>query len=138
MVANSRKITFKNFHDHYINIVECSYCGTKPTNVAKEQEIEDSKNEVEVICKSFANHESIKAIKVKNIEKNLIAGSSHLLRVSTCDIEQLVRNIDSEKYTGIDKIPPKLIKLPAKVLSKPLAIAISFHKVMFPDNANIE
>ena len=36
-------------------------------------------------------------------------------------------------------MPPKLIKLPAKVLSKPLAIAInnSFNKGMFPDNAKI-
>ena len=36
------------FIDHYINIVERS-CGTKPTNVAKEQEIEDNKKAVEVI-----------------------------------------------------------------------------------------
>ena len=44
-----------------INIVERS-CGTTPTKLAKEQEIEDNKK-VEVICKSFANYDSIKAIK---------------------------------------------------------------------------
>ena len=127
------------FIDHYINIVERS-CGTKPTNVAKEQEIEDNKKAVEVICKSFANHESIKAIKENNIAKNLTAGNSHLPKVSACDVEQLLRNIDSKKSTGIDKIPPKLIKLPAKVISKPLVIAInnSFNKGMFSDNAKIE
>ena len=125
------------FIDHYINIVE-RFCGTKPTNVAKEQEIEDNKKAVEVICKSFANHESIKAIKENNIAKNLTAGNSHLPKVSACDVEQLLRNADS-KSTGIDKIPPKLIKLSAKVLSKPFAIAInnSFNKVMFAGNAKI-
>ena len=45
-----------------MNSVE-RFCGTKPNNVAKEQEIEDNKKAVEVICKSFAKHESIKAIK---------------------------------------------------------------------------
>ena len=126
------------FNDHYINIVECS-CGNKSTNVAKEQEIEDNKNVVEVISKSFANHESIKAKKEKNIEKNLTAANNHLSRISTCEVEQLLRNIDSKKSTGIDKIPPKLMKLSAKVLRKPLAIAAnnSFNKPMFLGNAKI-
>ena len=98
-----------------------------------------TKKTVEVICKPFANHKSIKAIKGKKIAKNLTEGNSHLPKVSACDVEQLLRNIDSKKFTGIDKIPPKLIKLSAKVLSKPLAIAInnSFNKGMFPDNAKI-
>ena len=38
--------------------------------------------------------------------------------------------IDSKKFTGLDNIPPKLRKLPAKVFSKPLAFAFnkSFNK----------
>ena len=88
------------FNDRYINVVERS-CGSKPTNVSKEQEIEDNKKAVEVIYKSFANHESIKAIKENNIAKNLTAGKSHLPKVSACDIEQLLRN--RNKSTRIDK-----------------------------------
>ena len=70
--------------------------------------------------------------------KNLTTVNSHLPKVSACDVEQLLRNADS-KSTGIDKIPPKLIKLSAKVLSKPFAIAInnSFNKGMFAGNAKI-
>ena len=66
-------------------------------------------------------------------------GNNHLPKVSACDVEQLLRNIDSKKSTGTDKIPPKLTKLSAKVLSKPEAIAInnSFNKGIFPDNAEI-
>ena len=59
--------------------------------------------------------------------------------VSTCDAKKLSRNINSKKSTVMHKIPSKLIKLSAKVLSKPLAIAVnkSFNEVMFPDNAKI-
>ena len=46
----------------------------------------------------------------------LTAGSSHLPKVSAYDAEKILRNIDSKKSTGIDKIPPKLIKVSAKVL----------------------
>ena len=87
------------------------------------KEIEDNNKAREVISKSFANHDSIKAIKENNIEKNLTAGNSHLPKVSARDVEQLLKNTDGKKSTGIDKIPTKLIKLCAKVLSQPLAIA---------------
>ena len=63
-IVTEEKELVRMFNDHYINIVERS-CGIKPTNVAKEQEIEDNKKAVEVICKSFANHESVKALKKK-------------------------------------------------------------------------
>ena len=51
-LVTEEKELLRIFNDHYINIVERS-CRIKPTNVAKEQEIEDNK----VICKSFGNHE---------------------------------------------------------------------------------
>ena len=106
---------------------------TKPTNTAKEQEVEDNKKAVEIICKLFANHESIKAIK----------------KIAQQKISQLLRNIDSTKPAGIGKIPPKLITLSAKDLSKPLVIVLtnnsyltmiiskSHKKRMFLDNAKI-
>ena len=56
------------FMKHCINIVKRS-CGTKPTNLAKEQEIEDNKKAIEVTCRSFADHESIRAVKKNDIEK---------------------------------------------------------------------
>ena len=60
-IVTEEKEPVRIFNYHYVNIVERS-CGTKPTNVAKEQEMKDNKEVVEVICKSFANHESIKAL----------------------------------------------------------------------------
>ena len=80
-IVTEEKELVRIFNDHYINIAERS-CGIKPINLAKEQEIEDNKKAVEVICKSFPNHESIKAIKENNIENNLTTGNSHLPKVS--------------------------------------------------------
>ena len=75
-VVTEEKDLVRISNDYYINIVERS-CGTKPTNVAKEQEIENNKKAVEVICKSFANHESIKAIKENNSKKSHSEKQSH-------------------------------------------------------------
>ena len=75
----------------------------------------------------------VSKLQTKITPKNLTAGNSHLPKVSACDVEQLLRNIDSKKSTGIDKIPPKLIKLSAKAIS----INNSFNNGIFPDNAKI-
>ena len=84
------------FNDYYISIAERS-CRTKPTNIVKEPKIEDYKERVEAICKSFANHKSMKAIKKNNMEKKFTAGNSHFPKVSACDVKQLLRNIDMQK-----------------------------------------
>ena len=99
-IVTEEKEPVRIFNEHYIKIVERSF-GIKPTNAAKELEIEGNKKAVEVICQLFANNESIKAIKENNIAKNLTAGKSHLPKVSACDIEQLLRN--RNKSTRIDK-----------------------------------
>ena len=85
----------------------CS-CGTQPANLGKEQQFEDSKKAVEVICKSFGNHEFSKAIKKNNIETFFTAAKSYLPKVSARDVKQLLRYIDSKKSTGLDKITPKI------------------------------
>ena len=41
----------------------------KPNHLAKEKEVEDNTKEIEVICKSFPNHESIKAIRKITLSK---------------------------------------------------------------------
>ena len=74
----------------------------------------------------------ISPIKENNLEKDLPKGHSHLSKVSPGDVEQLLRNIDSKKSTGTDKIPPKLIKLSAKVLNRrPLQFMIVSTKKCF-------
>ena len=40
-------------------------------------------------------------------------------------IKTLLKNIDIKKATGVDRIPPKLVKLLANILSEPLTKTIS-------------
>ena len=55
------------------------------------------------------------------------------------EVQKCLKNIDTKKATGFDKIPPKLVKLSAEVLSTPLSIAInnSLKYGVFPDDAKI-
>ena len=48
-------------------------------------------------------------------------------------------NIDTKKATGFDKIPPKLVKISAAVLSTPFSIPINnnLKYVVFPDDAKM-
>ena len=89
-------------------------------------------------CKIFKNTFFTEHFRVTASE-NLTTGSSHIPTVSAYHVEKLLRNIVSKKSSGMDKIPPKLMKISAKVFSKLLAIEInnSFIKGMFPDNAKI-
>ena len=41
------------------------------------------------------------------------------------EVQKRLKNIDTEKATGFDKIPPKLVKLSAEILSTLLSIAIN-------------
>ena len=48
-------------------------------------------------------------------------------------------SLDTKKATGVDKIPPTLVKLAADVLATPLSLAInsSIEKGAFPDAATV-
>ena len=50
-----------------------------------------------------------------------------------------VKNIDTKKVTGFDKIPPTLVKLSAEILSTPLSIAMnnSLKYGVFPDDVKV-
>ena len=54
-------------------------------------------------------------------------------------ITTLLKNIDIKKATGVDRIPPKLVKLSANILSEPLTKTINDSLTMgiFPDAAKI-
>ena len=67
-IVTEEKELVRFFMEHCINIVKRS-CATKPTNLAKEQEIEDNKKAIKITCRLFADHESIKTIKENNIKE---------------------------------------------------------------------
>ena len=55
------------------------------------------------------------------------------------EVQKRLKNINTKKATGFDKIPPKLVKLSAEILSTPLSIAInnSLKYGVFPDDASV-
>ena len=55
------------------------------------------------------------------------------------EVQKRLKNIDTKKATGFDKMPTKLVKLSAEVLSTPLSIAInnSLKYGVFSDDAKI-
>ena len=59
--------------------------------------------------------------------------------MTTPEIIKLLKNIEDKKVVGTDKVPPKLVKLSATVLSQPLTDALnnSISKIIFPDNPKV-
>ena len=55
------------------------------------------------------------------------------------EVQKHLKNIDTKKATGFDKIPTKLVKLSAEILSTPLSIAVnnSLKYGVFLDDAKI-
>ena len=65
--------------------------------------------------------------------------SGNFLKILEVSFYKLPKNIDEKKATGTEKIPPKLAKISAEVLSQPLADAINndTFKGAFLDNAKL-
>ena len=140
MITDEKKLV-QLFNDHYINIVERS-CGFKPEKV--EFDIGSSnKNEVlSSILDKYRNHHSIvKILKNKNLQSSSISipSSSWGSKITTEEINTILKSLNSKKAPGIDKIPTKLVKLASDFLAEPLLIVInnSISASTFPNNAKI-
>ena len=129
------------FNDHCINIVE-RFCGFKPEKV--EFDIGSSnKNEVlSSILDKYRNHPSIvKILKNKYLQSSSISipSSSWGSKITTEEINTILKSLNSKKAPGIDKIPTKLVKLASDFLAEPLPITInnSISSSTVPNNAKI-
>ena len=101
------------FNKHYINIVEKS-SGIKPVNVAMMHNICDNDTAINVMIEAYKNHASVTKIK-ETIEKNTTKRSFEFDSVIKPYITTLLKNVDIKKATGVDRIPPKLMKLSANI-----------------------
>ena len=106
----------ESFNNHYINIVEQS-SGLKPAALG--QKGLGDKAEICSIIESYKNHPSIKQmsnkLKLLENEENFC-----FKMITTKYIKSFLQKVNTEKATGIDSIPPKLVKLAAEPLSQPL------------------
>ena len=107
----------------------------KITNQSK-----DDLSVIDEIIRTYQDHPSVKQI------KNVITTSNTPKPIyfsfeptNPVEVQKRLKNIDTKKATGFDKIPPKLVKLLAEILSTPISIAInnSLKYGVFPDDTKI-
>ena len=109
----------KTFNNHYINTVEIKsgFKHLKITNQSK-----DDLSVIDEIIRTYQDHPSVKqisnAITTSNTPKSI---SFSFESTNPVEIQKRLKNINTKKATGFDKITPKLVKLSAEVLSTPLS-----------------
>ena len=136
-IITEEKDLLETFNKHYINIVERS-SGIKPVDVAMMHNICDNDTAINVITETYKNHPSVTKIK-EIIEKNTTKRSFKFDSVTKSYLTTLLKNIDIKKATDVDRIPTKLVKLSANILSVSLTKTINDSLAMdiFPDTAKI-
>ena len=112
IISYEKQLT-KLFNSYYINIVEKS-SDTKTFGTNFEN---TSVQSVRDIVNSYKNHPSI--IKIKQVVNGSNVSNSERFSfkmVNESEIKDLLKNLDIKKASGIDTIPPKLIKFFQKTL----------------------
>ena len=95
---------------------------------------------IDEIIRTYQHHPSGKqissAIATSNTPKPIFFSFEP---TNPAEVQKRLKNINTKKATGFDKIPPKLVKLSVEILRTPLSIAInnSLKYGVFPDDANI-
>ena len=123
------------FNSHYISIVE-KKSGKKPSHFARDNNVSDTRQAIDLIVQSYLDHSSINRIKTTSKSQiSLSTSSSNACGTNPEEIYELLSALDIKKAVAFDMIPPKL----ASVLCQPLANAInkSFLKGIFPEDAKM-
>ena len=136
-IITSERELAKTFNEHYINIVEKS-SGIKPKDISQCDKNQNIHKTIREIVKSYENHPSILQIK-----QNICSSSFHVKEkfrfhfVNEIEIKKLIQGLNPKKATGIDTIPPKLIKVAVEFLTPLLTKSInsSIEHNIFPDLA---
>ena len=121
IISDEKQLT-KLFNSYYINIVEKG-SGTKTFETDFEN---SSVQSVRHIVNSYKNHPSI--IKIKQVVNGSDVSDSERFSAKTVnesEIKDFMKNLDRKKASGIDTIPPKLVKLSADSLTPLLTKAIN-------------
>ena len=140
MITDEKKLV-QLFNDHFINIVERS-CGFKPEKVEFDMGSSNKNEGLSSILDKYRNHPSIvKILKSRNLQSSSISipSSNWGSKITTKEINTVLKSLNSKKAPEIDKIPTKLVKLASDILAEPLPIAItnSISTSTFPNNAKI-
>ena len=113
----------KTFSNHYINTIEIN-SGFKSLKIKNQSK--DDFSIIDEIIHTYQDRSSEKqissVIKTSNTPKPI---SFTFESTNPVESQKRLKNINTKEATGFDKIPPKLVKISAEILSTPLSIAIS-------------
>ena len=133
------KILAEKLNNHYTNIVERS-CGIRPTKVnLVNNSLNENESIIDAITCHFRNHPSVIEIKSKFMFAQSNAKSSPR-HANQSQVAFLLKSFDTKKASGLDKVPPKLVKVASDILSVPLSQAVknSLINGIFQDAAKVE
>ena len=114
------KILAELFNNHYINIVEKT-SGLAPNCIGNPENPNLDKLTVLDIINKYKDHPSINKIKELGINKT----SFEFPETTTEDINKIIRKLNSNKATGPDRIPIKVIKASANIIDSHLTYIIN-------------
>ena len=124
-IITSEREFAKTFNEHYINIVGKG-SGKKQKDISQYDKNQNIHKTIREITKSCENYPSILQIK-----QNICSSSFHLKEkicfhfVKETEIKKLIQMLNPERATGIDTIPPKLIKVTLDFLTSLLTKSIN-------------
>ena len=109
--------------------------GTKPKGISPRDKNQNIQKTIREIVKSYENDPSILEI------KNICSSSFHVKEkicfhfVNEIEIKKLIQGLNSKKTTGIDTLPPKLLKVAVDFLTPLLTKSInsSIEHNIYPD-----
>ena len=131
-IERERKKVGEIFNTHFINIIENS-TGIKPETF----ECNNENDIIEEICNKYISHESI--IKIKEKMRHEQIDSFKIKEATYDEVYDIINKLKANVAPGYDKIPSKLIKLSAQMISEPLRNIInsSIKNESFPDLTKI-
>ena len=113
IVEDEQKLT-KEFNSYYINIAKIT-SGKPPIKLENNLDYINNSLITKQIIEKYKNHPSIKAIQdTSSVKKKKIEEAKVEL------INKILRNTNSRKATGPDKIPPKIVKMSANIIDSHL------------------
>ena len=99
----------ETFNKHYVNTVEIN-SGFKPFKITNQSK--DDFSVIDEIIRTYQDHPSVKqissAITTSNTPKPIFFSFEP---TNPVEVQKRLKNINTKKTTGFDKIPPKLVKL---------------------------
>ena len=133
IIEDEQKLT-KEFNSYYINIAKTT-SGKPPMKLENDLDYINDSLITKPITKKYKNHPSIKAIQ----DTFPVKKEFKIEEAKVEQINKILRNINSRKATGPDKIPPKIVKMSANIIDSHLTNIINsdLKRNAFSDSAEV-